>query len=366
MSVTRRHFLEMGAVGLPLGMLAACGESTQPPSPGAPGAPPGQPPAGHIQAQGASAQAFQGQKGAVVVFEGLSVLVLSGRKDGNGAATPHAAAVALLNLAPAIAAGPNYPSLPIHYPTLVVPRGQVASTSTAKPVAADLFHAYYPLAGMNVTFEPKSGSALGSSAIGGLSFGVSNGVASGCPVEATWNNIGWLLDIPRDLHLDAKLILGWKDSPYVHTLLQLASGDLEDRRLDPSDPGGQPSGRTWKARGVDRFFKEVVRHRLPYDSHIHVSLQPRSGVTAPGGVVVVDCTKVRAQIDVLQLPVPFMGNPNALTDLVGYYGLLEGGLPLIASGQAQVPTFVKEGCGTGATSECSCCPMGLIYDPSWI
>lgn len=342
----------MGSTGIPLAALAGCA-SRMAPSP---------PPLSTSQ-QMDHAAAADHEQGVVVLMEGLGVVMM------DPAQTPAGAAVVLTN--PGGIKMTNRPEpLAPHHPTLAVPRQLVNPMSTASPISGTRETVHYSLADMNVSFVVRKGPAPTDGAITNenTAFKVSNAPVQGtvCDADGTtaYNNVNWLLDIRRDME-DVPVSADWNKSRYVQTVVRFDIGSMEDSGLSVNAPGSSPDTRQWKTHTESTYtFKEALRHLIPQQGFLHVTLTPRTG-TGGARSVVVDANEGPTVISITQLPKPGMPE-DALDDLVSYLGLLENGDALVTrwlDGE-RLPKRVKQDCGP-QTFGCRCCPMGLITTEAW-
>lgn len=352
MTISRRQVLVMGSTGIPLAALAGCASrmAQAPPQP-------------HSTSQMKHATSADHQQGVLVLMEGLGVVLM------DAATTPGGAAIVLTNPGGITMTNRPEPLAP-HHPTLAVPRELVAPSSTASPISGTREMVHYSLADMNVSFAVRTGPALDDAAIANqnTAFRASRTPVQGtvCDVDGTtaYNNVNWLLDIRRDLE-DRPVATTWSTSKYVQAIVRFDIGSMEDPTLSVNAPGASPDTRQWQTHAGDtRTFKEALRHLIPQQGFLHITLTPRTG---NGGArsVVVDASEGPAVIAITQLPKPGMPE-DALDDLVSYLGLLEDGDALVTRwlDGARLPKPVEQDCGP-QTFGCRCCPMGLIYSEAW-
>lgn len=345
MTMTRRRVLELGSLGLPAAAWTARTPATR--------------------RSATPAESAQADRGILIVAEGLGVVVLAGSEKN-----PHAAAIALTNPEGIQMHGHARP-LERHYATLAVPRKNIVSASSAKPTLGTSKEVFYALSGMDVSLALRTTADPESQTPSGLRFRASTRDAVNDPCQmssaADWNSVDWLLKISRDLYPNARLSPNWRKSKFIDSLISLDFGSLEDPQLRASDPGADIDPRRWRVgqNGPTRTFKEALRHLIPQNGFLHITLTPRHG-GATGGSVIVDARVGRVLLSITQLPKPGMPT-DMLDDIVSYLGLLDddGSIVKACLDGKCLPTYAgSPSCG-GDTFGCLCCPYATIVDPQW-
>ena len=343
MSTTRRRFLQAGAVTLSGFAIGGCrsDESTESPAVSYLDNP-------FLYTVNLKAP----DKRLLTTFDGLCAFVAP--------PTGNAMDVALLSTEPVEKA--IMKKMPDHYPTLVIPRNSIVG-GDARPVSADVNHAYYSLDEVELTIEPFENAAMADALE--INRQLLNKV---CPKDNDhWNSFSWVLDFASEVQ-GGTLRSDWRTQPHVRTLVKLRSGVIEPAGLAKEEKGGSQNVRVWQLRDSRRALKEVVRHTLVAESY-RLTMRPMSWRRNDRKVVPSEI-HMRAggsiDIGIMQLPVPFMGTMDRLEDLLACYFLLEGGGELLESSGRFVPSLVQDYiCDSSATSQCGCCPLVQFVDQNW-
>jgi hypothetical protein len=271
-------------------------------------------------------------KGLFLTFEGLCAIVLppqAGQTIRIGLLTGHK-----------------------HLATMKLHRDGVAPNATWEPTTADDDYYSYALKGLNIKITAKNADKIARNY---------TDINDDCPKEETWTNLGWALDVRKDLQQTGALHDNWwKNKDYVDTVFELDLGWLE-YKFDGNEPiefDLEPYMWTMPDQ-TKRALKQLVRYRLSADD-IVIETRP---LADPDGQVQATLpieNNLLAYAGVKHFPLghkrPRLAKDEKLKEAEAYYGLLAG-----FSGEKKVPIALPESddCDTQATPDCSCCPPAI-------